>query len=416
VAPSPKRGGFGALDLSPILGRDHASGGEYLTVTVTTPDTATRGLPVLVFVHGGGLISGTGQADLYDAAAFARDGIVVVTLNYRLGAPGWLHLPDAPDNRGLLDVLAALRWVAQNIHSFGGDPGRVTVAGQSAGAMLVACLLALPATATDGLFHRAISQSGNGLCAFTTDQAALITTALCAHLGLPRRTSALADIPDQHLIQALAAMPPIDHAAHGILDPSLGNSPFKAVIDGDLLAGQPADVIRATRRSPAAELLIGSNTDEANLYLIPRGADKPIAEHELHAIAARRSHQPHRLIARYRNGQPDASPTELANRIITDLFNAGSEALASAHTAVPGSRTFAYEFAWPSPAYGRTLGACHCLELPFVFETTDQPALYTEHGLLGPERTEAITALASRTHAAWVSFITHGDPGWSPIS
>lgn len=412
VAPSLERSGFGALDLSPILGRSPRSGGEYLTVTVTTPDTAGGGLPVLVFVHGGGLISGTGQAGLYDAAAFARDGVVVVTLNYRLGAPGWLHLPDAPANRGLLDVLAALRWVAQNIHAFGGDPGRVTVAGQSAGAMIVACLLAAPASA--GLFRRAISQSGSGLCAHPCDQAALVATALCAGLGLPPTAAALAGLADHRLTEAVASMPPIDYAAHGILDPALGNSPLKPVIDGELLAAQPAAVVGETRRSPATELLIGSNTHEANLYLIPRGADRPVTENELTAIAARRSHEPRQLIDRYRGRHPGASPTELACRIITDRFTEGSEALAAAHAAVPGARTFAYEFAWPSPAFGGALGACHCIELPFVFAAAGLPALYGEHGLLGPGEDEAIAALAARTHASWVSFITRGDPGWSP--
>ena len=156
-APAPPRR-FGDMNLTSILGPGGYSGNDYLSVTVSTPDTATRGLPVLVFVHGGGLTAGTGSARMYEGTSFTRDGVVLVTLNYRLGAAGWLHVPDAPDNRGLLDVIAALNWVAGHIEYFGGDPGKVTVAGQSAGAMIVAALLACPKAT--GLFQRAISQSG----------------------------------------------------------------------------------------------------------------------------------------------------------------------------------------------------------------------------------------------------------------
>ncbi|HEV2636337.1 MAG TPA: carboxylesterase family protein [Actinocrinis sp.] len=420
-APGLERTDFGALDLSPVLGTIRESAGDYLSVTVTTPDTTARGLPVLVYLHGGGLTSGTGQADLYDGASYARDGIVLVTVNYRLGAPGWLHLPDAPDNRGLLDVLAALGWVAQNIHAFGGDPGRVTVAGQSAGAMIVACLLAAPAA--EGLFCRAISQSGNGLCAYRPEHAYLVTRSFAGMLAQPPTAEALGRLPDERLVQALALMPGIDHAAHGLLDPTLGNSPLKPVIDGEVLTGQPADVVRATGRSTAESLLIGSNAQEGNLYLVPHSAARPVTEADLAAIAARRSHEPQQLISGYRARHPDADPGDLAGRIITDLFNEGSQALASAHAAVPGARTFGYEFAWRSAAFGGTLGACHCVELPFTFAASNLPALYGERGLLGPGMSthapgagEAIAALAARTHAAWASFVTDADPGWSARS
>ena len=282
--------------------------------------------------------------------------------------------------------------------------------------MIVACLLAAPAAA-EGLFRRAISQSGNGLCAYSPDHAGLVTKAFCAALALPPTAAALGDLPGRRLTQALASMPRIDHAAHGLLDPALGNSPLKPVTDGELLAGQPAAVLRDTGRSPATELLIGSNTQEGNLYLVPQSAARPVTEDDLAAIAARRSHEPERLISSYHR-HPDADRRELGCRIITDLFNEGSEALARAHTAVPGTRTFAYEFAWRSAAFGGDLGACHCIELPFTFATSTLPALYGERGLLGPSKPaqpprtgEAIAALTARTHAAWVSFVTDADPG-----
>ncbi|NEA38491.1 carboxylesterase family protein, partial [Streptomyces sp. SID11385] len=136
TAPQAPRA-FGALDMGPYFGPGWVRGADYLTVNVWTPAPGRSGLPVMVFVHGGGFVAGSPRAPLLDGAAFARDGVVLVTIGYRLGIPGFLALPGAPANRGLLDVVAALRWVRGNIAAFGGDPGLVTLFGQSAGATLV---------------------------------------------------------------------------------------------------------------------------------------------------------------------------------------------------------------------------------------------------------------------------------------
>ncbi|MCL6298870.1 carboxylesterase/lipase family protein [Streptomyces kronopolitis] len=418
TAPAPVRSGFGGLDLGPVTGPPPIPGDAYLTVTVTTPDPGAGGLPVLVFVHGGGFLSGTGQAALYDGGSFARDGVVLVTLNYRLGIPGWLTLPGAPENRGLLDVLAALRWVADNAAAFGGDPQRVTVAGQSAGAMIVAALLAAPPAA--GLFRRAISQSGNGLCAIPAGHGLSVTRQVAAALGLPPRAEAFHGVDDTRLADALGNLPPVDPARSGHLDPSLGNSPFKPVIDGVLLERQPALALRTAARNgtepmTAHELLIGTNADEAALYTVPGGAIEPMTTRELAAVAARRSARPEALLAHYGTRLPDAGPGERATRLMTDVYRVGNHALADAHSTLPGTRTFAYEFAWRSPAFDGRLGACHCVELPFVFDRTDLPALHGARGLLGPGLPDGdVKDLAARTHAAWVAFATHGDPGWRP--
>ncbi|MFD9207096.1 carboxylesterase/lipase family protein [Streptomyces sioyaensis] len=418
TAPAPDRQGFGGMDLSPVTGPPPIPGDAYLTVTVTTPDPGAGRLPVLVFVHGGGLLSGTGQAALYDGGPFARNGVVLVTLNYRLGIPGWLSLPGAPENRGLLDVIAALRWVADNAAAFGGDPDRVTVAGQSAGAMIVAALLTAPPAA--GLFRRAISQSGNGLCAVPAEHSLAITHQVCGTLGLPPRAEAFHDMDDARLTAVLQEIPPAGPALSGHLDPSLGNSPFKPVIDGVLLERQPALALRAAGRAgsgpvSARELLIGTNTDEAALYTVPGGAISSMTPSTLAAIAARRSARPEALLAHYRARLPYAGPGEWATRLMTDLYLAGSRALATAHSTLPGARTFAYTFAWRSTAFDGRLGACHCVELPFVFDRTDLPALHGAHALLGPGLPDrGVADLAARTHAAWVAFATHGDPGWQP--
>lgn len=418
TAPAPVRQGFGGLDLTPVTGPPPIPGADYLTVTVTTPDQGAGGLPVLVFVHGGGLLSGTGQAALYDGGPFARDGVVLVTLNYRLGIPGWLTLPGAPANRGLLDVIAALRWVADNAAAFGGDPQRVTVAGQSAGAMIVAALLAAPPAA--GLFRRAISQSGNGLCAIPAEHSLAVTRQVSATLGLPVRAEAFHGVDDARLTAALHDLPPADPALSRHLDPSLGNSPFKPVIDGVLLEQQPALALHPTDGDgtgpvTAHDLLIGTNSDEAALYTVPGGAIDSMTTRTLTAVAARRSARPEALLAHYRARLPGAGPGEWATHLMTDVYLNGSRALADAHSALPGRRTFAYTFAWRSPAFDGRLGACHCVELPFVFDRTDLPALHGAHALLGPDLPDhGVTDLAARTHAAWVAFATCGDPGWQP--
>ncbi|WP_020671586.1 carboxylesterase family protein [Amycolatopsis nigrescens] len=239
TAPAPER--RFPLDLSPVLGHGWARGDDYLTVNVWTPST-TGNAPVLVFVHGGGFVSGTGQAPLYDGTSFARDGVVLVTLNYRLGAPGWLDLPDAPRNRGLLDVVAALKWVQEHIAGFGGDPDQVTVFGQSAGAMIVSALLVTPEAA--GLFRHAISQSG-GLSTITGEQAAETTRALADLLDVPATAAAFAAIPDERLVAALAEVP--------------GGSrltPLGVVLD-DVPPAHPVD------------LLAGTNSQESLLYQLP---------------------------------------------------------------------------------------------------------------------------------------------------
>ncbi|WP_246258388.1 carboxylesterase/lipase family protein [Amycolatopsis anabasis] len=240
TAPAPPR--RFPLDLSPVIGPGWVRGEDYLTVNVWTPST-TGSAPVLVFVHGGGFVSGTGQAPLYDGTSFARDGVVLVTLNYRLGAPGWLDLPDAPRNRGLLDVLAALRWVRKNIASFGGDPDQVTVFGQSAGAMIVGALLVTPEAS--GLFRRAISQSG-GLSTMTGAQAAETTRALADRLGIPATVAAFAEIPDERLVSELAQV-----AAAGSRVTPLG------VVLDEVPEALPVD------------LLVGTNSQESLLYQRP---------------------------------------------------------------------------------------------------------------------------------------------------
>ncbi|AEM87362.1 carboxylesterase/lipase family protein [Streptomyces violaceusniger] len=420
TAPAPARAEFGGMDLSPVLGRGWAprrpgSGpapdAGYLTVTVTTPEIPAGGLPVLVFVHGGGLTSGTGQAPLYDGSSFARNGVIVVTLNYRIGIAGWLDIPGAPANRGLLGVIAALRWVGENIGAFGGASDKVTVAGQSAGAMIVAALLANREAERERLFSRAIIQSGGGSAAITAEQAALTTRAVAEALQVRATPEELGAVDDRRLTEALRTIGPVAVRPGDPRDTSLGNSPFRCVIDGRTLECQPVAAVREGRGA-TVDLLIGTNREEANLYTVPSGAIATMSETELLAVAERRLTNPRQQLAAYRAAEPESRPGDVAGDLITGTLANASALLTDAHARHRRARTFAYRFAWRSTAFDGALGACHCVELPFVFHQTGLPELYGENALLGTGRPPP--GLADSTHTAWAAFLRDGDPGWTP--
>ncbi|MFF0465632.1 carboxylesterase/lipase family protein [Streptomyces mexicanus] len=403
-APQSERK-LGTIDMVPYFGTGWSRGEDYLTVNVFTPAAGGEALPVMVFVHGGGFVAGSTRSALYDGSAFARDGVVLVTLNYRLGIAGFLDIPGAPANRGLLDVVAALRWVRENIAAFGGDPHNVTLFGQSAGATTVGGVLATPEAA--GLFHRAIVQSGSGLGAFTTEQATRVTKAAAEALGIEPHVDAFADVSDERLVEAASQLAGIDLRTETHGDPLLGLSPFSLVLDT-----QPAASV-AAGLSADVDLLVGTNTEEANLYLVPVGKYATSTAADVDEVAARSHPKPAQLVETYRKSRPEASFAELRSAIMADaLFGAGSRALAAAHAAHPKSGTYAYEFAWRSQALGGELGATHAVELPFVFDLTDRPELNGPNALLGPDKPPA--DLATRVHETWIRFARTGNPGWDP--
>ncbi|MFD4998841.1 carboxylesterase/lipase family protein [Streptomyces buecherae] len=415
TAPQPRRDAFGGLDMTPYFGPGWVPGPDYLTLNVWAPAPPTpgpgRALPVLVFVHGGGFVAGSGRAPLYDGEGFARSGVVLVTVNYRLGVAGFLDLPGAPPNRGLLDVAAALRWVRRHAAAFGGDPDNVTLFGQSAGATLVAALLADEDAA--GLFRRAIVQSGNGLGAHTPEQAARVTRAAADALGVAPTAAAFAELPDERLVAALVALAGLDLRTATAGDPLLGLSPLSLTLDR-----QPAETLAATAAGADVTLMVGTTADEGNLYLVPQGRLASTTHAELTATAALahpagRHADAARDIAAARARRPGASDGELRAAVLGQaLFGRGSRRLAQAHAAHGRAATYAYEFGWRSPALGGALGAAHTVELPFVFARTALPALRGPSALLGPG--EPARELAARTHRAWVSFARDGDPGWAP--
>jgi para-nitrobenzyl esterase len=382
-------------------------GEDCLNLNVWTPDPNASGLPVLVWIHGGSFMNGSSSVPGYNGAAFARDGVVCVTINYRLAAEGFLFLDDGIANLGLLDQLAALRWVQGNISAFGGDPARVTVAGESAGAMSVTTLLSMPLA--EGLFAQAIAESGAAAHTLTRDQAVMVGGYLAAALGVPADRDSIKAVPLATLVQAASDLvaevqTSPDPARWGPLALSL--LPFAPAVDGSVLPVAPITALAAGQGS-GVPLMIGSNRDEARLFLVAAATIDLIDDATLAAVAGAYGLSQDDL-AVYRGNRPDASPGDLLAAVISDWFfriPAIRVAEARVNSGAPG--TWMYRFDRPEPQDNHRLGACHGTEIPFVFDTVTVDEL---RPLLGDAPSQAV---ADQAHQAWVNFITRGDPGWA---
>jgi para-nitrobenzyl esterase len=379
-------------------------GGEWLTVNVWTPDLAASGLPVLLWIHGGAYMFGSAADPVYDGEKFARAGTVLVSCNYRLGFEGFALVPGAPANRGLLDQVAALRWVQENIAAFGGDPGNVTVFGESAGAGSVAALLTM--NAADGLFRRAIAQSVPGTF-FGPDLAAEVTRTIAAEAGVKASYEELAATDPMHLVNASARV-----AARLRELPQLGpvastSTPYSPVVDGEVLPRSPwRALLSGAARN--VELLTGHNRDEYRLFTAMDGRLGRITEADAAAALDTFAPGPDGA-AVYRKAYPDASGEQLHELVNSDwLFRMPTLHLAQAHAA-SGGTTFLYELRIAAPAGGGVYGACHALDLPLVFGTEAQGI-----GLhfTGGHASADFVALGETMRDEWVRFAACGAPGW----
>ncbi|MFI1356188.1 carboxylesterase/lipase family protein [Streptomyces sp. NPDC020898] len=382
------------------------AGDDWLTVNVWTPDAdpAAR-RPVMVWIYGGAYKFGSAADPSYDAGRLARDGdLVVVTLNYRVGVEGFLRIEGAPANRGLLDQVAALEWVRENIAAFGGDPDQVTVFGESAGAGSIAALMAMDRAR--GLFRRAIAQSLPGTF-FSDALAGDIAEAVAGELGLRPTVADLSGVDPRKLPAAGAALGArmreyVPRWGAVALTPT----PFSPVVDGDVLPTAPWEAL-AGGAGREVELIVGHTRDEYRLFLMVGGLLGRVDE-ELAATVLRLFGPGPDAEQAYRAAFPDASAEYLFELVQSDwLFRMPSLHLAQAQTA-GGGRAHVYELTWAAPANGGALGACHGLDVPLTF------GVYGGLGgvLIGAAPSPGAEALSARFRSAWTSFAATGDPGW----
>ncbi|MGW5861604.1 carboxylesterase/lipase family protein [Streptomyces sp. NPDC055239] len=383
------------------------TGDDCLTLDVWTPDPSrsTTGLPVMVWIHGGGYATGAGSAPAHEGSAFARDGVVYVAINYRLNVDGFLPVADRPANLGLRDQVAALTWVRENIASFGGDPDNVTIFGQSAGAVSVMNLLAMPSAR--GLFRRAISQSGCSMSAVSRAQAQEATERMAQLLGVPATVEgfegAAPDATQDAVLRFLLEFNEADRwGAQSFLI-----SPFRTVIDEDSL---PQDVPTALAAGASAdvEVLAGTTRDETVGFMAIRGLLGHTDEHFARLALGTFGLTEGDLAVYRKASRPGAELSELIQAAWTDwAFRIPTLRLLEAHQGTH----HAYEFTWPSPALPPGCGSDHSLDLPFVHDNL--AAFPAGTGRLGKEPPQH---LATGMHDAWVAFAHGRGPGWEPYT
>lgn len=379
------------------------SGEDCLMLNVWTP-SATPGYkrPVMVWLHGGGFTSGSGGFKIYDGVNLAgRHDVVVVTINHRLNAFGYLYLADLgganyanASNVGMLDIVAALQWVRDNISNFGGDPGNVTIFGQSGGGAKVSTLLAMPSA--KGLFHRAVIESGASLRGIPRDAANQSTEAFLAKVGLkPNQMDQLRNMSVERIVAALSGGGPA--GAPGLR--------FGPVLDGKTLPVNPFDPT-APAISATVPLLIGSTQTEVTFFagqqLDP--IDEATARQRVKETYRASDADADKIIAAYKHVDPNISNIDLYLESASDSF-AWTNALTAAErkAALGKAPVYMYYFKWRSLVRDGKLKAMHCMEIPFVFDNPDAGKPMTGSG-------EDRYALAAKVSGAWAAFARSGNP------
>ena len=399
--PSPLGGFLDALNLD----WDE----DCLTLNVATPALDDAARPVMVWIHGGAFLTGASATPWYNGASFARRGdLVVVSINYRLGALGFLYLGEQRDelsrsgNNGILDQIAALEWVRDNIRCFGGDPDNVTIFGESAGGMSVGTLLGAPAAR--GLFHRAIPQSGACHNSLSRDAAARVAELFSEKAGVSD-VDELRRLPVERILEAQTSTILQLASGRGAIGDGkkvpLGLA-FQPVVDGEVLPKPPIEAVREGAAADVA-LLTGTNLDEQHLFLFanPPKLDRAKLVSWLDRVFGADA----RALDTYASSRPEASEDDLFSAFLTDqTFRIPAIRLAEAQSAHQ-ERTYLYLFTWASRAFDGRLGACHALEIPFVFNNLARGGVEAFLGKGSPP-----TRLAKAMHDAWIAFAHRGEP------
>ena len=382
-------------------------GGDCLRLNIWTPAPGKTKCPVMVYIPGGGSTRCDNNDVRFDGTAFAQDGVVLVTINYRVNVDGFLKIKGVPSNLALRDMMFALRWVQDNIAAFGGDPDKVTVFGQSAGATHITSLIS--SGKSKGLFRRAILQSPSAIAQYTSEQASVAAADLLAFYTIEDSREAVAALSPEKLLTFSA------FASAKAKDPEWGRmlqgnvSVFKPYVDGDILMKRPVDAI-ADGAARDLDIMVGSAEQEWRYYTVPSGAIDKIGEDALKNFVYTTGF-PADIVERYRKAGRGETTGDLFTALQSDLIfrMPANKVLESQKKA--GGKAWAYSFAWRSPCYNGRLGAAHSVDLPFVFKTLHKDSQRVKN-TLGDNPPDA---LANAMHRAWVSFASTGNPGWTPF-
>jgi para-nitrobenzyl esterase len=412
VSPQPARTGWKNDEESfMFLWDDGIPGEDCLRLNLWTPTLDTNAKrPVMVWLHGGGFVAGSGQElRAYDGENLAKRGdVVVVSLNHRLGALGFLDLSRSKDERftysgnvGMLDLVAALEWVRDNIAAFGGDPGCVTIFGQSGGGGKVAALMAMPAA--HGLFHRAIVESGSMLRVRSPDGAARLTETLLKELDLDdSRLTELQYLPYQQLITVgarILAREPRRLPDFRRMAEQLGWGP---VNDGAVIPQHPFDPV-APAMSANIPMIVGTNLNEFVTNINNPDGEGMTEEQMLGLVKGIHGDRAPRVIAAFRERTPNAKPFEIWSRIAAAPVRGAAIDQCTRKAAQKGAPAYLYWFTWQTPVLDGRPHAFHCAELPFVFNNAERCETMTGGG---PQAIE----LAHKMSDAWVRFARTGNP------
>jgi para-nitrobenzyl esterase len=392
-----------------------AQGEDCLRLNVWTPGLDHRKRAVMVWLHGGGFATGSGhEMNVYDGENLARRDVVVVSLNHRVGAVGFLDLSSsggekyaASGNAGLLDIIAALEWVRDNIASFGGDPANVTIFGQSGGGGKVTALMAMPRAR--GLFHKAIVESGSMRRMLAPDFSARLADAVLKEAGASKdRMEALQDMPFDRLVTAAAIAArkvypagdysrPIDFGRHGEFNA------WAPTVDGRILPEHPFWT-SAPATSAGVPLIVGSTLTEFGIgFGYPAFEKATFGELRDRIVKGHGPEHGQRILDAIERGHPGASAAKLSAIWVSSGVRHAAVQQAALKAAQGGAPAYLYSFAWDSPILDGRLHSFHCSEMPFVFDNTDRCDHMTGGG---PEA----RALAARISGAWVQFARTGNP------
>ncbi len=391
--------------LAAVMERNQVMDEDCLYLNIATP-SLEGSRPVMVWIHGGAFSGGSGSTPIYDGTPFARDGIVYVSINYRLHALGFLYLDElfegarGTGNLGILDQIAALQWVRDNIAAFGGDPSNVTIFGESAGGMSVGTLLGTPAA--KGLFGRAIPQSGAASHNLSVAAARRVTARALEVLGVaPGDWNALRAVPAQRFVEMATQF------AYGEGTALLGDEagmamPFMPMVDGVTRDRTPVELVAAGGAADV-DMLIGTCAEECRLFIwaMPEAMQALIPIPDPSRWFGRTGRSDDEVRKVYAAARPDSDEREVGIAIWTDaMFTIPAERLADAQRR-HNDNVWSYRLSWRTPILDGNLGACHALDIPLMFDRVDLTAFLGENPPV---------ELAREMHGAWVRFAKTGDP------